>query len=98
MPKISVCVLVLATIIYGNLAYAHPQLQSAEPPAGAGIASPKEIRITFSEPVIARYSGIGLARVLVNLVVADVRSPDAGAIADLTRGPRWANCGRYLRY
>jgi methionine-rich copper-binding protein CopC len=52
--------LVLVAFLYGNLAYAHPQLQSAEPAAGVGIASPKEIRITFSEPVVARFSGIEL--------------------------------------
>jgi methionine-rich copper-binding protein CopC len=61
MSKIRAYVLaVLTTILYGNLAYGHPQLQSAEPAAGAGIASPKEIRITFSEPVISRFSGIEL--------------------------------------
>lgn len=51
---------VLMTILLGNLAYAHPQLQSTEPAAGVATASPKEIRITFSEPVIPRFSGIEL--------------------------------------
>ena len=49
---------ILAAVLHGSLTYAHPQLQSADPAAGAGIASPKEIRITFNEPVIARLSGI----------------------------------------
>ena len=60
MSKIHAYAIVVAAILYGNLAYGHPQLQSAEPTAGVGIASPKEIRITFSEPVIARFSGIEL--------------------------------------
>jgi copper resistance protein C len=60
MSKIRAYALALTTILYCNLAYAHPQLQSAEPAAGVGVTSPKEIRITFSEPVIARFSGIEL--------------------------------------
>jgi methionine-rich copper-binding protein CopC len=51
---------VIMTISLGNLASAHPQLQSAEPGAGVATASPKEIRITFSEPVIPRFSGVEL--------------------------------------
>ena len=60
MSKIRAYALALTTILYCNLAYAHPQLQSAEPAAGVATASPKEIRITFSEPVIPRFSGIEL--------------------------------------
>ena len=57
MSKKSTYALLLAAVLYSNLAYAHPQLQSADPVAGTGVASPKEIRITFNEPVIARFSG-----------------------------------------
>jgi methionine-rich copper-binding protein CopC len=51
---------IVAAILYGNVAYAHPQLQSAEPAARAPTASPKQIRITFNEAVIAQFSGIEL--------------------------------------
>lgn len=60
MSNIRTYAIVVAAILYGNLAYGHPQLQSAEPAVGTGTVSPKEIRITFSESVIARFSGIEL--------------------------------------
>lgn len=42
----------------GSAAFAHPELQSAEPAAGAAAAtSPKQIRITFNETVIPQFSG-----------------------------------------
>ena len=50
----------LAAAIVGHVAYAHPQLQSTEPAAGALAASPRQIRITFSEAVVPRFSGIEL--------------------------------------
>ncbi len=49
-----------AALLCSSAAHAHPQLQSALPAAGAATASPHEIRITFSEAVIARFSGIEL--------------------------------------
>jgi copper resistance protein C len=60
MSKMHALAIVVAAILYGSLAYAHTELWSTEPAAGAGIASPKEIRITFSEAVIPRFSGIEL--------------------------------------
>jgi methionine-rich copper-binding protein CopC len=50
----------LAAILYGSVAVAHPQLQSAEPAAGAATTSPREIRITFSEGIIPQFSGVEL--------------------------------------
>jgi methionine-rich copper-binding protein CopC len=49
-----------AAILFGTVAQAHPQLQSANPAAGGATASPKQIRITFSETVIPQFSGIEL--------------------------------------
>ncbi|MBX9650301.1 MAG: copper homeostasis periplasmic binding protein CopC [Xanthobacteraceae bacterium] len=43
-----------------SAAYAHPELRSAEPAAGAATSSPKEIKITFNENVILQFSGIEL--------------------------------------
>jgi copper resistance protein C len=77
MSKIRAYALVLATILYGDLVYAHPQLQSAEPAAGAGIASPKEVRITFNEPVIARFSGIELKDQSGKLIATGKSETDA---------------------
>src|SRR5713101_3045460 len=39
-------------------AYAHPELRSAEPAAGAATSSPKQIKITINENVVPQFSGI----------------------------------------
>jgi methionine-rich copper-binding protein CopC len=52
-------VAVIAASLFGGAAYAHPQLQSADPAAGAATTtSPKQIRITFNENVIPKMSGV----------------------------------------
>ena len=52
-------VAVIAAGLFGGAAYAHPQLQSAEPaPGAATTTSPKQIRITFNENVIPQMSGV----------------------------------------
>jgi methionine-rich copper-binding protein CopC len=49
----------LAASLFGSAAYAHPELQSAEPAVGAAITTPpKQIRITFNENVIPKFSGV----------------------------------------
>jgi methionine-rich copper-binding protein CopC len=50
----------VAAVLLGSVANAHPQLQSAEPAAGALTASPKLIRLTFNEAVIPQFSGVEL--------------------------------------
>jgi len=56
----SAAVLVVASLS-GTAAFAHADLQSAEPAAGsAATASPTQIRITFTEAVIAKFSGVEL--------------------------------------
>lgn len=50
----------IAAIVYGGIAYAHPELLSAEPAAGAATSSPKQIKITFNESVIPQFSGLEL--------------------------------------
>jgi copper resistance protein C len=55
----SMAVAVIAAGLFGGAAYAHPQLQSAEPaPGAATTTSPKQIRITFNEKVIPKMSGV----------------------------------------
>ena len=52
-------VAVFAASLFVGAAYAHPQLQSADPAAGAAVTtSPKQIRITFNENVIPQLSGV----------------------------------------
>ena len=50
----------IAAILYGGVASAHPQLQSAQPAAGSATISPKQITITFNEAVIPQFSGVEL--------------------------------------
>src|SRR6202163_4107095 len=51
----------VAASLFGDAAYAHPQLQSADPaPGAATTTSPKQIRITFIENVIPQMSGVEL--------------------------------------
>jgi copper resistance protein C len=59
MSNTTAAVALVAAIFYGSVAYAHPQLQSAEPAAGAAVTtSPKQIRITFNENVVPQLSGV----------------------------------------
>src|ERR1700687_1010107 len=52
-------VTMIAVSLFVGAAYAHPQLQSADPAAGAAVTtSPKQIRITFNENVIPQLSGV----------------------------------------
>jgi copper resistance protein C len=41
-------------------AFAHAQLEKAIPPVGGTVASPSEIRLTFSEGVEPRFTGVTL--------------------------------------
>lgn len=53
--------LIAATLCGGGIAHAHPELQSADPAIGAATAaSPRQIKIMFSENVIPQFSGVEL--------------------------------------
>ena len=49
---------ILLTSIVSGVAQAHPALQSTDPGQGATVSPPKEIRLIFSEELIARFSGL----------------------------------------
>ncbi|MBN8977447.1 MAG: copper homeostasis periplasmic binding protein CopC [Rhizobiales bacterium] len=51
---------ILAAAFFDGVAFAHPQLQAAEPAAGSVTTPPKQIRITFNEGVIPKFSGIAI--------------------------------------
>jgi methionine-rich copper-binding protein CopC len=50
------------TILLGSLisgwAYAHPALQASNPGQNATVAAPREVRLTFSETIIPKFSGL----------------------------------------
>jgi methionine-rich copper-binding protein CopC len=75
--KISIAaVTFIAAIVYGAIAYAHPQLQSAEPAAGAVTSSPKQIKITFNESVIPQFSGVELKDQIGKVIATGKASTD----------------------
>lgn len=49
---------ILIAGVIGGVARAHPVLQSTEPGQGATVSSPKEIRLTFTEDLVAKFSGL----------------------------------------
>jgi hypothetical protein len=50
----------LAFALIAASAFAHAQLEKASPPVGGTVASASEIRLTFSEGVEPRFSGVTL--------------------------------------
>src|SRR5271157_1219030 len=50
----------LAFAFVATSAYAHAQLEKATPAVGGAVASPREIRLKFSEGVEPRFSGLTL--------------------------------------
>ena len=50
----------LTLVTAPGAAQAHPELKASSPAAGAHVASPKEIRITFTEEVYPKFSGVTL--------------------------------------
>jgi len=58
----SAAILTLVAVgLISAAANAHPELKAAEPPVGGAVTTaPKEIRISFSEAVIPKFSGIEL--------------------------------------
>src|SRR5258708_40080207 len=54
-------VTMIAASLFSSVANAHPELQLAEPAAGAAMTtSPMQIRLTFNENVIPKFSGVVL--------------------------------------
>jgi methionine-rich copper-binding protein CopC len=60
-------VIVIAGFI-SAVAYAHPALETAVPGQGATVSSPKEIRLIFTEDLVASFSGLTVKDQSGNLV------------------------------
>lgn len=56
IAKTSLAILLGGSI--GGWAYAHPILQASDPAQDATVQAPKEVRLTFSENVIPKFSGL----------------------------------------
>ena len=48
----------LLTVTAGRIAWGHPVLEGSDPGQGATVSPPKEIRLTFTENLIAKFSGL----------------------------------------
>jgi methionine-rich copper-binding protein CopC len=48
----------LLTVTAGRIAWGHPVLEASDPEQGTTVSSPKEIRLTFTENLIATFSGL----------------------------------------
>ena len=51
----------LTFALAATAAFAHAQLEKANPPVGGTVSSPSEIRIKFTEGLEAKFSGIALS-------------------------------------
>ncbi|MBO0756881.1 MAG: copper homeostasis periplasmic binding protein CopC [Bradyrhizobiaceae bacterium] len=51
---------IMATCLAGSAANAHATLTSSKPQANAATTSPTELRLSFSEGVVAKFSGVEL--------------------------------------
>ena len=55
---VRVTLAVLLTATSGRMAWGHPVLGASDPGQGATVSSPKEVRLTFTENLIAKFSGL----------------------------------------
>ena len=55
---VRVTLAVLLTATSGRMAWGHPVLEASDPGQGATVSSPKEVRLTFTENLIAKFSGL----------------------------------------
>jgi copper resistance protein C len=49
---------ILVAAVAGGTAWAHPVLEGSDPKQDTTVSAPKEIRLTFTENLIARFSGL----------------------------------------
>ncbi|MDP3660504.1 copper homeostasis periplasmic binding protein CopC [Phenylobacterium sp.] len=76
-PKLAAVLLTLAASSLAGAAEAHAYLESAAPAVDGMSAPPAEIRITFSEEVVTKFSGLTLKNGAGKKVA--VGKPKAGA-------------------
>src|SRR5215831_8688456 len=57
-PRKTETLAILIAGLIGGVAYAHPALKTADPAQGATVSPPKEIRLTFTEDLVAKFSGL----------------------------------------
>ena len=82
MSRNTIAIAALAVLVVGALATsadAHPKLKSVSPAAGVSSkVSPKEIKLNFSEGVIAKFSGLELKDEAGKIITTGVPVNDPG--------------------
>ena len=58
LPRKTETLAILFAGLIGGVAYAHPALKTADPAQDATVSSPKEIRLTFTEDLVGKFSGL----------------------------------------
>lgn len=58
--KFAAAAFAVGAIALASGAQAHPRLVSAQPAANSSIAATKELRLTFSETLVAQFSGMSI--------------------------------------
>src|SRR5215470_10095804 len=76
LPRKTETLAILFAGLIGGVAYAHPALKTADPAQGATVSSPKEIRLTFTEDLVAKFSGLTVKDQSGNLVETASPSTD----------------------
>jgi methionine-rich copper-binding protein CopC len=66
----------MSLMFLGPRADAHPQLKASVPAADASTASPQQIRLVFSEGLIAKLSGLDLKDQTGKLIETSPAAPD----------------------
>jgi copper resistance protein C len=61
MRSLSLVVALAAAALASAPAFAHPKLLSASPAANAVVAAPQRLQLSFSEALVAQFSGADLA-------------------------------------
>ena len=75
---VSATLAILATAVISGVAHAHPVLKTVSPAQDAMVSPPKEIRLTFSENVIPKFSGVTIKDKGGSLVETASPSTDPG--------------------
>jgi methionine-rich copper-binding protein CopC len=55
---VQIALAILMAGFIGGMAHAHPVLEATDPGRDATAPSPKEIRLTFTEDLVAKFSGL----------------------------------------
>ncbi|KRP43490.1 hypothetical protein SAMN04490190_0336 [Pseudomonas libanensis] len=77
IKKALTIVTLLASLLGASAAFAHAHLKSAEPAPDSSVASPKALRLTFTEGVEATFTKVSLSKDGTEVAIKGLQTPDA---------------------